>query len=350
MKVLRGQSYRSVYSMIALSFGLLFGLFALPCWAQEDTTDLAFDVFNEPIDSTRIYLYLEKMAKAQKEIQAADAAEVLYQQFVAAQTGSDVGLDSLINHPLMESDDLYPHMVKSCLYLGRFYDCGKCDRSHVAMSCGVVIDESGLALTNSHVLRKRDDVITEGFMAMNYEGRCFEVEEVLAADPNSDIALVRLKANGHKFYAAPIAKTLPTPTTEIRMVSHPSGEFFVMTKGEVSRHVLTRTSKSSQTWMEVTADFGGGSSGCGIFNSAGEVIGIASRIKPLNRPAQKVVRNGKVIAKPQYVEMVLRRCVDLPTIHACFEPNEPADAPAVVESGESTASKKATNDRSVLKN
>ena len=92
--------------------------------------------------------------------------------------------------------------------------------------------------------------------------------------------------------------------------------------------------------MEVTADFGGGSSGCGIFNSAGEVIGIASRIKPLNRPAQKVVRNGKVIAKPQYVEMVLRRCVDLPTIHACFEPNEPADAPAVVESGESAASKK----------
>ena len=340
MKMLSRQSYRSAYSLIALSFGLFICLLALPCSAQEDTTVLAFDVFNEPIDSTRIYLYLEKMAKAQKEMQAADAVDVLYQQFVDAETGSDVSLDSLVNNPLVDSDDLYPHMVKSCLYLGRFYDCGKCDRSHVAMSCGVVIDESGLALTNSHVLRKRDDVTTEGFMAMNYEGRCFEVEEVLAVDPDSDIALVRLKANGHKFYAAPIAKTLPTPTTEIRMVSHPSGEFFVMTKGEVSRHVLTRNLKSSLTWMEVTADFGGGSSGCGVFNSAGEVVGVASRIKPLNRAPQKVVRNGKVIAKPQYVEMVLRRCVDLPTIHACFEPNETADDPAAVEPGEPEASEK----------
>ena len=340
MKMLRCPSYRSVYSGIALSFGLLISLLALPCKAQEDTTVLAFDVFNEPIDSTRIYLYLEKMAKAQKEIQAADAADVLYQQFVDAEASSDVSLDSLINNPLADADDLYPHMVKSCLYLGRFYDCGKCERSHVALSCGVVIDESGLALTNSHVLRKRDDIITEGFMAMDYRGRCFEVEEVLAADPDSDIALVRLKANGHKFYAAPIAEALPMPTTEIRMVSHPSGEFFVMTKGEVSRHIRTRNLKSNLTWMEVTADFGGGSSGCGVFNSAGEVVGIASRIKPLTRTPPKVVRNGKVITKPSYVEMVLRRCVDLPSIKACFESNEPTDAPPEVEPDEPDASKK----------
>ena len=70
--------------------------------------------------------------------------------------------------------------------------------------------------------------------------------------------------------------------------------------------------------MEITADFGGGSSGCGVFNSAGEVVGIASRIRPITRAAAQVTRNGKTIKQPMYVEMMLRRCVDLNAIHSCF--------------------------------
>ena len=332
---------------------------SLPCWAQQDTLEAPpsqeaplqenaseevpakeettqqeiiappFDVFTEPVDSIRLYLYLEKLAKVQKENQAEDAVDIINQQLKDADISSDISLDSLANQPPASKDDLYPHMVKSCLFLGQFYDCGKCDRSHLTMSCGVVIDESGLALTNYHVMKSRaKSGTTEGFMAMSYDGKCFEVEEVLAADEVADICLVRLKANGHKFHAAPIAKTRPQPTSEVRLVSHPSGEFFVMTKGEVSRYSRTSTKKprsstktskaKKPTWLEITADFGGGSSGCGVFNSAGEVVGIASRIRPITRAAAQVTRNGKTIKQPMYVEMMLRRCVDLNAIHSCF--------------------------------
>ena len=157
MKLFPLQNYRPVRFTMVASFGLLCGLLTIPCWAQQNIAQLPaaktpaaklpFDVFNEPIDGIQIYMHLENNANAQKQVQATDAVDILRQQLLAAKTSSDVSLDALTSHPLVNSDDLYPHMVKSCLYLGRFYNCGKCDRTHVAMACGVVIDESGLALT-----------------------------------------------------------------------------------------------------------------------------------------------------------------------------------------------------------
>lgn len=345
MKLLASQSYRPIRLTIAASFGMLLSLLALPCLAQQDTANVPFDVLNEPINKLRIYNYLEKNAKLQKESQAEGVVDHLSQQLKDAITSSDVSLDSLINQPLADPNDLYPHMVKSCLYLGQFYDCGRCDRSHVTMSCGVVIDESGLALTNHHVMRLQTSKgTTEGFMAMTYDGKCFEVEEILASDVIADIALVKLKANGHKFHAAPIAKTRPQPTSEVRMVSHPTGEFFVMTKGEVSRYSRTPKKKATDTrtptWLEITAAFGGGSSGAGVFNSAGEVVGIASRIRPITRPAKKATYNGKTVSQPVYVELILRRCVDLAGIKACFKSDD-SKAPMKAESKDEPATVKA---------
>ena len=344
MKLFSRHSFQPIRFAIAALFGATLSSLALPCLAQQDIVDAAFDVFNEPVDSVRVYLHLEKNAKLQKEKQAEGAVELLTQQLLDAETSSDVNLDSLISQPLADSSDLYPPMVKSCLYLGQFYDCGKCDRSHVTMSCGVVIDESGLALTNYHVIRlQKDKGTTEGYMAMTYDGKCFEVEEVLAADKIADVALVKLKANGHKFHAAPIAKTRPQPTSEVRMVSHPSGEFFVMTKGEVSRYSHTRKKKLSDTkiprWLEITAAFGGGSSGAGVFNSAGEVVGIASRVRPISRPSSKAEYKGKTVVQPSYVELILRRCVDLAGIKACFKSDDSKD-PMKTESEDESATAK----------
>ena len=313
--------------MFAGLFGLLLYSIALPCLAQQDTEkDIVkppFDVLNEPVNNKRVYLYMDKSFGLQKESQAPDAAKLLREQLRSVETRSDVNLDSLVNQPLEKPDNLYPHMVKSGIFLGQFYDCGKCDRTHLAGSGGVVISESGLALTNYHVFAN-DVGTTEGFMAMTYDGKCFEVEKILAADQLADVVLIQLKANGHKFYAAPLAKSRPAPMNDVHIVSHPSGEFFSLTSGEVSRYSTVRRrpgerGRSGSAWLEVTADFGGGSSGSGVFNAAGEVVGIVSRIHPLYRAASKAKIAGKEITKPAYVEMIIRRCADLESMKACFK-------------------------------
>ena len=309
----------SVRWILAIFSTLLVCSIAVPCLAQQaaetETAELPFDVFNQPIDNRLIYFHLEKNAELQRESQASDAVAVIEKQLEDIKTFSEIKLDSLVSQPPAQPDDLYRHMVKSSLYLGQFFDCGKCDRTHTITSGGVVISESGLALTNYHVFTFDPGGTTEGFMAMTYDGQCFEVEKILAADQAADIALVQLKANDYKFHAAPIAKNRPVPMNDVHIISSPSGEFFTLTSGQVSRYskVVARRKEEGResAWMEVTADFGGGSSGSGVFNSVGEVIGVVSKIRPLKRADSEKVVDGKTIVKRGYVEMILRRCADL---------------------------------------
>ena len=328
MKLQSSHSFRPVRSSIISLLGVLLCLTTVfPCLAQQYTGKLPFDIFGEAIDNVQIYEHLKNNAILQKSRQAADAPDVIVQQLLDCKKNSDIRIDSLISQPLTKPEDLYQNIVKSTVFLGQFYDCGKCDRTHVSFSGGVMISQSGLALTNYHVMQLHKTGTTEGFMAMTYDGKCFEVEKVLAADKTADIALVQLKTDGHKFHAAPIAKTRPEPTSEVRIISHPAGEFFTLTKGEVSRYSRMRSAKRDSSekkpaWLEVTADFGGGSSGGGVFNSQGELVGIVSRIRPLWRAASKTVRNGKLVDQPKYVEMVIRRCVNLSSIKACFGSGE----------------------------
>jgi len=123
------------------------------------------------------------------------------------------------------------------------------------------------------------------------------------------------------------AKTLFEWLQETRAgVSYPAGEFFVMTHGAVSRCVTTSRDRSrrqdnpkaSEHWMEITAPFVAGSSGCGVFNEKGEVVRLVSRLHPLMRDTPPNAMDAKSpIAS--FVEMLVRRCVPLAAIRDGFE-------------------------------
>jgi len=190
--------------------------------SNQQNHEIIFPTESSSFNLRLIYKHIEEKAVLQKDSQAPDAVDTLKRQLTSAKPTSDIELDSLVSQPVPEADDLYQHMVKSSLFLGKFYDCGRCDRSHLALSGGIVISESGLALTNYHVMDPKVMGTTEGFIAMAYDGQCFEVEKVLAADQVADIALVQLKANGYKFHAAPIAKSRPSPMNTVHIISNPS--------------------------------------------------------------------------------------------------------------------------------
>ena len=349
-------------------------LLAAQSVVAQEQRDLPFDVFGKAINNRQIYRHLETEAGKLVAAQPENAVDDFLNALKAAKSSCELTLGSLSNSTAVEKDELYEHMVKSTLFVGELYNCGRCDRTHAAFSSGVAISEDGLALTSYHVIQGNSHLLTEGFIAMTYDGRCFEIEEILAASKSADIALIRLKANGYKFYAAPIADRRPKPIEPIRIVSHPSGQFFVMTKGEVSRY----SQAGNQVFLEVTADFGGGSSGSAAFNDKGEIVGLVSRIHPLIKNKKTVLggkanASGQKTASKSYTEMVLRRCMPLEVIHSCFaseaggtnqtqgtdldlasnveqeespaQKNEVVGEQAETEPGEATADKASTNDR-----
>lgn len=213
----------------------------------------------------------------------------------------------------------YEQVAKSSLMFGTLYDCGKCDDLHGNIAGGVVISDDGLCLTNHHVLERRDQD-TRVIFAMDYAGRGYAVEEILAANRVADVALVRLKGEG-PFFPTTIAAQVPRPNSPAYVLSHPSSEFYVLTHGIVSRHVTLTQRRGQSQWLEVTAPFGAGSSGSGVFDDHGQLIGLVSRIYPIFRGAEQIGPaddgNPRQRSTP-YAELILRRCVTVAGIRDCF--------------------------------
>jgi len=168
--------------------------------------------------------------------------------------------------------EIYQERMKATLMLGRLHHCSskKCQKTHVNIASGVVIHEDGVVLTNYHVVAGGDDR-SIGMGAMTGDGKAFVVEEVLAADEKADVAILKLK-NAKGLSAAPVYRDEPVGNP-ITIISNPTGKFFTLTQGYVSRY---HVSDKNAPVMNVTADYAKGSSGGPIFNDRGDVVGLVS--------------------------------------------------------------------------
>lgn len=227
------------------------------------------------------------------------------------------------------SDDFYDRMRKASVMVGSLYDCGRCKNLHGNISGGVVISQDGLVLTNHHVLKRKEDEKVQEMVVMNHLGQCFAIEQVLAAWESADVALIKIKS-GEKFDPVPLAISNPKPLSEVVVMSHPHNEFFVVTTGLASRLTKPTMEGDSNTWLEITAEFSGGSSGSGVFNSQGELVGLVSRIHPMFREQEKSDRSRKTEGASDppeslggrlvYPEQILRRCVPIESIRKMLTP------------------------------
>ena len=224
---------------------------------------------------------------------------------------------NLDSTPKVQSEELHDRLRRASLMVGTLYDCGRCSNLHGNIAGGVVITEDGLALTNHHVLIRQVGEKVQGMIAMNHLGQCFAISEVLAVSKSSDIALIRLASNT-KFEPIRIASSTPKPLSNVIVVSHPHNEFYVVTTGLVSRLTKPTMNGDTTTWLEITAEFSGGSSGSGVFNSQGELIGLVSRIHPMFRSEEKQKQGEQRPpggdSKGPFVEQILRRCVPVESI------------------------------------
>jgi S1-C subfamily serine protease len=202
---------------------------------------------------------------------------------------------------------IYDHTRRATLILGHLYLCGKCDKYHANLAGGVLISSDGLALTNYHVLDTREGIV---FGAMTVDGRVFAIDEVLAASKKDDIALIRLR-NAADLPHVAIRETIATGD-EVFVISHPDGFFHTFTKGYLSRKYLKPQGKVPR--LQITADFAKGSSGAGIFNVTGELVGLAT--------ATNSIYYSKEDDSPRNLQMVIKSGVPISSIRSWFA--EPA--------------------------
>jgi serine protease Do len=153
--------------------------------------------------------------------------------------------------------------------------------SQYSLGSGVVIDEAGYLLTNDHVIRRADKIAVKFATGTDvYEAT------VVASDPKSDVALLKLTARpGERFHAIQLAHDDDLLLGEtVLALGNPFG-----LGGSVSRGILSSKSRVApkegqpliiQNCLQTDAAINPGNSGGPLVNLRGELIGINVQYVP----------------------------------------------------------------------
>src|ERR1017187_2795964 len=144
-----------------------------------------------------------------------------------------------------------------------------------SLGSGVVIDEAGYLLTNDHVVRRADKIAVKFCTGTNVYSAT-----VVASDPKSDVALLKLNAApGEKFKAIQFAREDDLLLGEtVLALGNPFGLGGSVTRGILSSksRVLPKEGESLDipNWLQTDAPINLGNSGGPLVNLRGELIGI----------------------------------------------------------------------------
>jgi serine protease Do len=171
-----------------------------------------------------------------------------------------------------------------------------------ALGSGFLISQSGLILTNNHVVDHASKIIVKTINGDSFRAK------VIGRDPKTDLALLKIKPNGQ----------LPAPvklgdSDEMRVgdwviaVGNPFGLSHTVTAGIISAKGRVIGEGPYDDFLQTDAAINPGNSGGPLFNMKGEVIGINTAIEsqgqgigfaiPINmaRKLLPQLKTGKVV-------------------------------------------------------
>jgi serine protease Do len=189
----------------------------------------------------------------------------------------------------MDPEAVYEHVLDSVFVIGSVEQSEKDDKhwAEGRLASAFAIGEDGLLVTNSHVF---DDLKKERFGAANRKGEVFPLVDLLASNPDTDVAIVRVAAKGLR----PLALAGDAKVGSwVGVLSHPGDQMFTFTQGHVSRYTKWSDGDKSSRWMSITADFAYGSSGAPVLNNRGAVVGLATITTNIDYPAADVSEPAK---------------------------------------------------------
>ena len=148
-------------------------------------------------------------------------------------------------------------------------------RESESLGSGVIVDPSGIIVTNNHVVNGATDVkvAVQG-------GHQFDVE-VLIADPKTDLAVLKIKDPGGKTF--PTLQFADSDALQVGdlvlAVGNPFGVGQTVTSGIVSALARTGVESSDyEAFIQTDAAINPGNSGGALVNLSGQLVGINTAI------------------------------------------------------------------------
>ena len=145
-------------------------------------------------------------------------------------------------------------------------------RKQASLGSGFVIAESGLVVTNYHVIEKADDI-----KVTTSDGKVYAAK-VRGVDPKTDVALIEIKPDG----GLPTVQMGDSDKLEIgewvMAIGNPFGLTHTVTAGIVSAKGRVINSGPYDDFIQTDASINPGNSGGPLFNMRGEVVGINTAI------------------------------------------------------------------------
>jgi len=148
------------------------------------------------------------------------------------------------------------------------------ERRAQSLGSGVIVDDEGIVLTNNHVIDGADEIKVT--LADNRE---FDAE-LIGADPQSDVAVVRIKGNPSGLKALPFgdSSTLRLADTVLAF-GNPFGVGQTVTMGIVSATGRANLGIADyEDFIQTDAAINPGNSGGALLNVRGELVGINTAI------------------------------------------------------------------------
>jgi serine protease Do len=153
-------------------------------------------------------------------------------------------------------------------------------RQQSGSGSGFVLDESGLMLTNNHVVMLDENTVGELTVKFHNDPKTYTAK-VVGRSPVYDVALIQVEADNKKFTPIPFgdSDTLKVGQKAIAM-GNPFGLEFSVTEGIVSAtgRSFEGSGNLANNVIQTDAAVNPGNSGGPLLNSSGEVIGINTAI------------------------------------------------------------------------
>jgi serine protease Do len=170
-----------------------------------------------------------------------------------------------------------------------------------SLGSGVIVDPSGIALTNAHVVEGASEI-----EVVTADGKKHKAK-VLGADPKSDLAVLRLQ-DGSNYPAARLGDSEGVQVGDwVLAIGSPFGFTQTVTAGIISAKGRVLEGGPVADFLQTDAAINPGNSGGPLVNMAGEIIGINTAIASRSGGYQGIGFAIPInLAKKIYTELTTR--------------------------------------------